>query len=80
MSVSPNPTKETSALLYQLKQSADVEITITDVLGKRTIVHKAMNEAAGEHNIMLGEDLSVGIYFVQITAGNKTSVIKLVKG
>ncbi len=69
-SVFPNPSSDA----FHIQLTDESEITITDVLGR---VVKQIHFANGD--MVFGKDFSEGIYFVEVTSGNKKCVMKVVK-
>ncbi len=67
----PNPFNPTTRISYAVKEQVPVTLTVFDLLGKevRSLVNSVQN--AGYYSVELnGSDLSSGIYFYQIRAGN----------
>lgn len=65
--VYPNPTNNSATVEYSLTTAQEVEIAITDVLGKTIVVEKG-NKAPGKQSVKLTNTQlqSKGIYFVSI--------------
>lgn len=74
MSVYPNPTQDNINITIA-NFSEPVNYTITDITGK-TVINGTLPEA--NNTITLG-GLTFGIYFVKITSGYFTEVVKVVK-
>jgi Secretion system C-terminal sorting domain len=75
----PNPFNPTTTIAYSLPARAHVTLQIYDVLGRevRTLVDEY--QSAGSHTALFdASKLSSGVYFYRITAGELTSVKKLV--
>ena len=66
----PNPFSERTTLQFELNQSADVTITIFDLLGRRiTTVLPQTRMGAGSHEVPFeGSALSPGVYFFRLVA------------
>ena len=83
-SVFPNPFQEHTTIQYQLDKTALVKLTIYNQLGQ--VVQIIVNEKqhAGQQTIEWlgtnnnGDDLSSGIYFLELKIGDKTHSSKLV--
>lgn len=76
--VSPNPFNASSKLTFSLSESNDVNLKIMNVLGQQVSETNQGRLASGIHTIVLnGENLSSGIYFVNLTIGNKTITKKV---
>ncbi|MEN8229498.1 MAG: T9SS type A sorting domain-containing protein [Bacteroidota bacterium] len=74
----PNPFSSTTRIRYNLPSSSDVIMKIYDVTGAE--VANLVNEAqiAGQHEVMFdGANLSGGVYFCRIMAGNAFQVHKM---
>jgi glycosidase len=75
----PNPFNPTTQIIYAISQSSHVTIKVFDILGREvtTLVNKQM--AKGRYNVsMNGSNLSSGIYFYTMQAGNYFDTKKLV--
>ncbi|MFM9911167.1 MAG: choice-of-anchor I family protein [Chitinophagaceae bacterium] len=75
--VSPNPSVNYFIINTRSNSDESVSITVVDVLG-RVMERKTELPANGVTHI--GNQLSKGIYFVEVTQGSKKQRIKLVKG
>ncbi|HTY58802.1 MAG TPA: T9SS type A sorting domain-containing protein, partial [Bacteroidota bacterium] len=67
----PNPFNPTTAISYELPRASDVNIGIYDVLGRlvSTLVHE--RKEAGSYDVRFnGSNLSSGIYFYRMVAGD----------
>lgn len=78
----PNPFNPTTMINYSLANTGLVRIDIYNVLGQKveTLVNK--KKSAGNHSIIWdGKDMSSGVYFYRIQAGdfNRTKKMLLVK-
>jgi hypothetical protein len=76
----PNPLNENTKLYFSLSKAAEMEVDITDMLGRniKTIANKEY--PAGFNSVPLdisGMKLDKGIYFVKISSGNSSKIIKL---
>ena len=74
----PNPFNPTTNIIFHLPKSGNVTIKIFDITGK--LVSELLNSEleAGSHNIdWNASDYPSGVYFYKITAGNFTSVKKM---
>lgn len=75
----PNPFNPSTTIKYALNTQSHVKLNITNVLGE--IVSEAINEVqeAGMHQYNFNAaNLSSGIYFFQLVAGNYREVKKMV--
>jgi len=75
----PNPFNPTTIINYSLPKSAFVKLIVYDVLGRviKTLVDE--EKSAGNYSVQFnGSNLSSGVYFYRLTAGNFISTKKLV--
>ncbi|MEJ2617403.1 MAG: T9SS type A sorting domain-containing protein [Ignavibacteriaceae bacterium] len=74
----PTPFNPSTTIQYQIPQSALVIIKVYDVLGKevKTLVNQYQNMGSHEVNFNSG-NLSSGVYFYQLIAGNFLSTKKM---
>ncbi|HUX62051.1 MAG TPA: T9SS type A sorting domain-containing protein [Ignavibacteriaceae bacterium] len=75
----PNPFNPSTVISYSLPERSFATLKIYDVLGReiRTLVNE--NQSAGTHFVTFNsEELSSGVYFYQLTAGNFVGTKKLV--
>ena len=78
-SASPNPFNPSTTLSFSLPEMAKVQLVVYDVSGREvaTLINGMMEAGAHETQFNAG-DLSSGIYFYRLTAGDFTSVKKMV--
>jgi len=74
----PNPFNAQTIISYNLPTSSDVTIDIYDILGRKitTLVDKKQ-PAGSYHAVWNSEDISSGVYFYKIQAGNYTDTRKM---
>ncbi|MCX6149169.1 MAG: endonuclease [Ignavibacteriales bacterium] len=75
----PNPFNPTTAIAYTIPQQTYVKLSIVNTLGEtvKSIVNEI--QEAGKHHISVdGSDLSSGVYFYKLEAGNYLSIKKMV--
>lgn len=79
-SLFPVPASDVAYLDLKLVQDADVTVAFTDMHGRQlTTVQAPTPLLAGRHRIAIPTDqLSDGVYFVRLTAGQTVKVMKLV--
>ena len=78
----PNPFNPATTIQYALPQSADVQLTVYNVVGQvvRTLV--AEHQAAGRYLVAWdatndnGQSLSAGIYFYRLQAGGEFHAVR----
>lgn len=76
--VYPNPTKGATTVAFNLKQSANVAISVVNIIGQEVAANNAGNFAAGNNTLSLDlSGLKAGVYFVNITVDGATSTEKL---
>ena len=81
----PNPFSESFNINYSLNETSVVTYTITDQIGNRVffknagILNKGKNGFSFETKSLNNFDLSSGIYFLTVTAGNSKQTISLLK-
>ncbi len=74
----PNPFNPTTVINYQLPVNTLVRLKVYDALGRlvRTLVNE--NQTAGTHSVTFNaSNLSSGVYFYRLSAGNFVSTKKL---
>lgn len=82
LSCYPNPFNTSTTISFTLTQTSEVKIAVYDVLG-RNVKSALPGDAtgflsAGEHHISFdGSDLSSGIYFIRVEAGEISQTQKL---
>jgi hypothetical protein len=81
VSVYPNPAVSTANVSFNLKNNANVDITVTDVTGKVVYSNTLSNVVAGNQKVVINtESLNNGIYMVNIISnGSKTTEKFVVK-
>jgi photosystem II stability/assembly factor-like uncharacterized protein len=78
LKVYPNPGIGDLQMEYNLKQKAEIIISIIDIQGKTLSVNTLGHQNSGAHVYKLPtENLKDGLYFVKLSAGNDQSVIKV---
>ena len=79
--VSPNPAKDQVKIEYNVNASADVDISVYDLTGKKvkTLLNNKQDKGDYELPISLtAEGFNKGIYFIKLTINNNSIVKKLV--
>ncbi|MGE5811029.1 MAG: YCF48-related protein [Ignavibacteria bacterium] len=75
----PNPFNPSTTISFSLPQSQNVELKVFDMLGNEVALLLDEYKSAGEHKIEFnGSELSTGIYFYQMKAGDFIKTKKLV--
>jgi Secretion system C-terminal sorting domain len=80
----PNPFNPSTAISYQIPQSSFVTLEIFNVLGQKISTLVNANQMTGKHTVTwngrdsFGKEVSTGIYFYRIKAGNFSSTKKMI--
>jgi len=77
----PNPFNPSTKIKYSVKETNYVEIKLYDLIGREiaTLVDEIKNAGIYEVDFDASKfDLSSGVYFYQMKAGNFTSIRKMV--
>jgi len=80
----PNPFNPTTTLRYDLPEDAKVSLVIYDIMGREVITLVNQIQKAGFKSVIwngtngLNQQISAGMYFYRISAGDFTSVKKMV--
>ena len=70
LSIYPNPFTDIGRLVLDLPESADISLTVRDMLGRTVVQAPAVFKAAGRHYMQLdASDWASGVYFAQVVAG-----------
>lgn len=76
--VFPNPTKDLSTVHFNLPQEASVGIEVYSTTGQLVYSEATQMMGSGQHNIALsGDELSTGIYMVNITIDGRVFTQRL---
>lgn len=79
MGVHPNPANAEANVTFSLNNTADVNVTVTDLSGKVVYTNALGNVAAGTTEVSLNTTaLSNGVYMINVAADNAVSTEKLV--
>ena len=75
----PNPFNPTTQITYQLKNAQHVRLTVYDITGREVALLVNQMQSAGKHTVTFqGDNLSTGIYFYRLKAGNFSSTRKMI--
>jgi len=80
--ISPNPSAGDVTVRYRLQQRADLQLTITDAIGRAVHTIVRPNQPAGEHEETLPArslPATPGIYFLQLDADGQPISRKLMR-
>ena len=77
----PNPATEESKIYFALANTANVEIYVSDILGKKLFEVTNKQYSSGFHSELLNGALpfAEGVYLVTVKSGNNTKTLKLQK-
>ena len=76
--VFPNPTSSSTNVSFRLSKPEQVQLKVYNMLGKITYYENSKLYNSGDHQIVISADkLTNGIYFVELTVGNKKITQKL---
>jgi hypothetical protein len=79
LSLFPNPTNQFAILNFESNLISELKVSISDVTGKE-VQQNNTQTSIGTNQIKLNtESLESGVYFVTITDGNESKIIKLIK-
>ena len=75
----PNPFNATTVIQYNLPSASNVRIDIYDILGRKVETLVQGEQPAGYHQVVWDtEDISSGMYFYRIQAGEYAETRKMV--
>jgi len=75
----PNPFNPSTTVRYDLPRTAEVRLTVYDMLGKEVWMRDEGVQDAGSYTVLFdGSRLSSGIYLFRITAGSWATLMKMV--
>ena len=75
----PNPFNPSTKISYALPSKGFVTLKVYDVIGNEVASLVNQEQEEGEHNISFdASNLSSGIYFYKITAGNFVKTMKMI--
>ena len=78
LGVFPSPVISDAKISYTLNQSADVSITVLNVLGEKVNTISLGTQTAGKQEYQLNVgSFSKGIYFIKLSAGEATETTKI---
>ena len=72
----PNPTRTTFTLNLQSGSKENVQIIVTDMVGKKVY----QTTGSSNRQYTFGQEFKSGIYIVQVIQGKQIQTLKLVKG
>ncbi len=79
-SVSPNPLGDVTNINFYLKNAKDVQLKVTDLLGRTLYTQNYKRQPAGSNTFEYHTaDLKSGIYFITIDINGEMKTVKVVK-
>lgn len=80
LSVQPNPFKNRLEIKYTLAQTADVELSVFDVLGNKVQTLQTATQNAGEYQTAWeASTAATGIYFLRLWDGRQVQTFRIIK-
>jgi len=79
IAVFPNPTSKNINVLFDLDHRAKVQISLFDLYGRKYYHDDRMIEQGIFRTELLMDDYASGIYLLRISAGNSSSIRKIIK-
>lgn len=76
--VYPNPSSQVQTLKVHLDNASEVEISLYDIMGRKTSIVPSSQFDKGDKAISL-ENLPVGAYFLKVRLGNEIKIQKIVR-
>jgi len=77
LNIYPNPAQSTAMIAFDLKETAQVNIRLTNSLGQVISYERLGQKAFGSHNHLVDVSaLPAGLYLAEIETGNGTSFVK----
>lgn len=75
----PNPFNPSTSINYSIPATTKIKIAVFDILGREIAVLVNEEKSAGNHTVNFnGSNLSSGIYFYQLRAGNFSETKKMI--
>jgi len=75
----PNPYKNNLTITYTLKEENDVKLEVYNLLGVKEQTIADGRQQVGEHRMVIGNDLSAGVYFINLTVNGRTTTQRVIK-
>ncbi len=74
----PNPFNPTTTINYSLQETANVRLSVYDILGKEVVVLVNQEKRQGNYSLKFdASNLSSGLYFYKLRAGNFFNIKKM---
>ncbi|HVZ39391.1 MAG TPA: YCF48-related protein [Candidatus Kapabacteria bacterium] len=78
LQVIPNPVDGTGTIRYSLTEPGPARITLCDMLGRERTILDGQNAEAGDHEILVPQELPAGIYLVRLITGSQATSVRCV--
>lgn len=81
---SPNPFNPTTTIRYALPEASNVRLTVFNIRGQELVTLQAASKPPGNYEVQWsgmdqsGKQVSTGVYFCRLTAGQYSKTIKMV--
>ena len=73
----PNPFNPSTTIAFDLPKSAEIELAIFDIAGRKVATVAAGKYAAGSHTVTFNaENLSTGVYFYRLQTKSSTQIAR----
>jgi hypothetical protein len=80
LSVQPNPFKNRLEIKYTLAQTADIELSVFDVLGNKVQTLQTATQTAGEYQTAWDANTATtGVYFLRLWDGRQVQTFRIIK-
>ena len=74
----PNPFNPSTTIEFSIKENSNVKLSVYNLLGQKVITLINQPMSAGVHSVLFNaSNLSSGIYFYKLTAGENSKVMKM---
>ncbi len=79
LKAAPNPFREFTKIVYQLKESNDVKLSILNLLGEEINVLYSNRQNEGTHHYFIQSDIldSKGLYLLKLQVGDSHQLLKI---
>jgi PKD repeat protein len=79
LDVYPNPANDWTTISYLLNKNADIQLSVTDLLGNVVTINEVKHQPKGNYSVKWQpEKISAGLYLLQLKVNDQTEVRKLV--
>jgi len=78
VTINPNPAIDFVTINFKLDRSANVKVSVYNLLGKEVLSKNYGKLTSGESRLTLNTDFNSGIYFITVQAGNERITKKVI--